>query len=299
MGHDFIICDVFTDKPFGGNQLAVFPQAEGISDHEMQAFAREINFAESTFVLPPRDPRCACRVRIFTPKTELPFAGHPTVGTAAVLAHLGKIPSGTASVVFEEGIGPVTVEIDLGKMPTSTRLMLENTTETAPIGPSHKAAAAALSLSEETILDAFCAGLGVRFSFIHLWDRDAVDRAALDRAAWAANFAQAWAPQLYCFSGNVTPNAELYVRMFAPSFGIEEDPATGSGAAILAGVLAGRLPEAEGRFAWHIRQGVALGRPSQIEASAEKRNGRPVKLMVGGSTVIIGRGAIDLSIGTS
>ena len=295
MGHDFVICDVFSERPFGGNQLAVFPHAEGITDQDMQAFAREINFAESSFVLPPTDPRYDCRVRIFTPKAELPFAGHPTVGTAAVLAHLGKTPKGASAVVFEEGIGPVTVEIHPDRTPAFTRLVLEHAAEMPPTRPSRAAAAAALSLPEEVVLDAWFAGLGVRFSFIHLRDRDTVDRASLDRAAWAAHFAQAWSPQLYFFSGDPAPGSQLYVRMFAPSFGIEEDPATGSGAAILAGVLATKLAEREGHFAWHIEQGVALGRPSQIEASVEKRDGRTAKLMVGGSTVIVGHGAIDVS----
>src|SRR6266446_3711560 len=116
MPHRFVIADVFTDKPFTGNQLAVFPDAQGLSERAMQAIAREFNFAETTFVLPAGDARHACRVRIFTPKTELPFAGHPTVGTAAVLARLGrlKLAGGSGTIVFEEGIGPVPVEIALG-----------------------------------------------------------------------------------------------------------------------------------------------------------------------------------------
>src|SRR6266581_3705227 len=116
MPHRFVIADVFTDRPFTGNQLAVFPEAQGLSDRAMQAIAREFNFAETTFVLPASDPRHACRVRIFTPKTELPFAGHPTVGTAAVLARLGlfKLAGGNARIVLEEGIGPVPVEIAVG-----------------------------------------------------------------------------------------------------------------------------------------------------------------------------------------
>src|SRR6202043_2987145 len=124
MAHKFIIADVFTETAFGGNQLAVFPDATKLTDAEMQAFTREINFAESTFVLPPRDPHHTFRVRIFTPKTELQFAGHPTVGTAAVLRGIGKIPESVDTIVFEEGIGPVTVSIQPGPAPAFARLIL-------------------------------------------------------------------------------------------------------------------------------------------------------------------------------
>ncbi len=246
MPHRFVIADVFTDRPFTGNQLAVFPEAQGLSDRAMQAIAREFNFAESTFVLPASDPRHACRVRIFTPKTELPFAGHPTVGTAAVLARLGlfKLAGGNARIVLEEGIGPVPVEI------------------------------------------AFC--------FVRLKDKDTVDRALLDRAAWSAHFASAWSPNMYFFAGETGAPGDLHVRMFAPAFGIEEDPATGSGAVALAGVLAARLQAADGVFAWQIDQGIAMGRPSRIEASAEKRAGRIVRIKVGGATVIAGEGTMNV-----
>ena len=109
MANHFVIADVFTDVAFGGNQLAVFPDATGISDRDMQAYAREINFSETTFVLPPRNSVNAFRIRIFTPRTELPFAGHPTVGTAAVLVHLGRVGGGRTNIVFEEGIGDVAI----------------------------------------------------------------------------------------------------------------------------------------------------------------------------------------------
>jgi PhzF family phenazine biosynthesis protein len=113
MEAEFSLIDVFSDRPFGGNQLAVFPRAEGLSDEVMQQLAREFNFAESTFVLPSSDLSCTHRVRIFTPRTELPFAGHPTVGTAAVLASRNP---GSSQFLFEEGIGPVTVIADVGEV---------------------------------------------------------------------------------------------------------------------------------------------------------------------------------------
>jgi trans-2,3-dihydro-3-hydroxyanthranilate isomerase len=284
----FVICDVFTERAFGGNQLAVFPDARGLGEGAMQALAREFNFAETTFVLPPQDPQHFRRVRIFTPKTELPFAGHPTVGTAAVLATLGL--SSTNVVVLEEGIGPVVVELELGGRAPFARLVLEKEVDIPPDIPTRAAAAAALSLPEAAVRDAWFASVGVPFCFIELAERAAVDRATLNRAAWSEHFARAWAPSLYLFAGERAPGSRLYARMFAPAYGIEEDAASGSACAALAGRLAGRLSEREGTFTWRIDQGVAMGRPSLIEASAEKRAGRIAKLKVGGYSVIVGEG---------
>lgn len=299
MSHRFVIADVFTDTAFGGNQLAVFPDARGLSDRAMQALAREFNFAETTFVLPPQDPRHTRRVRIFTPRTEVPFAGHPTVGTAAVLACLGLIEmsGGTATIVFEEGVGPVTVEIHLGGIAAFTRLVLEREVESPSTLPARKVAAATLSLSEEAVLEAWFASVGLPFCFIHLANKEAVDRAALDRTAWSASFAQAWALNLFLFAGELSPTSRLYARMFAPAYGIEEDPATGSACAALAGCLADRLPNHDGIFTWQIDQGVRMGRPSLIEASAEKRQGRTVEVKVGGSTVLVGEGSMTIPAG--
>lgn len=298
MVYRFVIADVFTETAFGGNQLAVFPDAEGLSDRAMQALAREFNFAEATFVLPPVDPRHARRVRIFTPKTELPFAGHPTVGTAGVLAHLGLIATSeaTTTVTLEEGIGPVPVEVRMGKSGIYCRFSLTQAVERSSTVADRKAAAAVLSLPESAVLETWFAGIGPPFCFIHLADEGTVDRATLDRVVWSKKFAKAWAPNLYFFAGDLRPASRLYVRMFAPALGIEEDPATGSGAAALAACLAERSPGRDGKFTWPIDQGIAMGRPSVIEASAEKRAGRTVKVMVGGTTVIVGEGDITVAV---
>ena len=299
MSHRFVIADVFTETAFGGNQLAVFPDARGLSDQAMQALAREFNFAETTFVLPPQDPRHTRRVRIFTPKAEIPFAGHPTVGTAAVLARLGLIDmrGGVTGIVFEEGVGPVAVDIRLDDSSTVTHLTLETDVESPLERPLREAAAAALTLPADAVADTWFAGVGLPFCFVHLADQDAVDRAARDRAAWSASFAGAWSPNLFMFAGDTRLDSRLYARMFAPAFGIAEDPATGSACAALAGTLASRLPERAGPFAWRIDQGVAMGRPSLIEASAEKRDGRATTIRVGGSTVIAGEGSMTVPHG--
>jgi trans-2,3-dihydro-3-hydroxyanthranilate isomerase len=284
----FFIADVFTDRPFTGNQLGVLPDAEGLSTRAMQAVAREFNFAESTFVFPPSSPSFAAKVRIFTPKAEMPFAGHPTIGTAAVLAHLKRVKvPGTA--VLEENIGPVPVEINT----EGARLVVERPVEVAPERPQSEAVAAALSLARASVEEAWFADSGVRFCYARLKDRAAVDEAVLDRAAWSKHFARAWAPSLYFFSGE----QNLYSRMFAPSLGVEEDPATGSAAVAMAGVLGARLAAREGTFTWMIDQGVAMGRPSRLEAIAEKREGKVVRIKVGGKTVIGAEGTIDVPDG--
>ncbi len=251
MAHRFVIADVFTETAFGGNQLAVFPDARGLSDRAMQALAREFNFAETTFVLPPDDPRHTRRVRIFTPTTDMPFAGHPTVGTAAALARLDLIPvpDGAATVVLEEGVGPVAVDIRLDGASTMTRLTLETDVESASEHPEREAVAAVLTLPSDAVADAWFASVGVPFCFAHLADKDAVDHAVLDRAVWSARFARAWSSQLFMFAGDTRPGSRLYARMFAPAFGIVEDPATGSACAALAGTLAGRLSERAGALA--------------------------------------------------
>jgi trans-2,3-dihydro-3-hydroxyanthranilate isomerase len=290
--HRFIIADVFTEQPFSGNQLAVFPDAQGLSQRAMQAIAREFNFAETTFVLPASDARHACRVRIFTPKTELPFAGHPTVGTAAVLAQLGKVDV-SSTVILEEGIGPVPVEIARRGAHIHAQFTIEKPVEAPALRAERSAVASAISLPEADVRETWFAGSGVPFCFARLADNAAVDRAQLDRAAWTRHFRNAWSPHLYFFAGD----RELYVRMFAPALGIEEDPATGSGAVALAGVLAARLPETDGVFTWRIDQGVALGRPSKLEALAEKNAGRVVRVKVGGSTIISAEGTMSVPAG--
>jgi trans-2,3-dihydro-3-hydroxyanthranilate isomerase len=299
MAHGFVIADVFTETAFGGNQLAVFPDARGLSDRAMQALAREFNFAETTFVLPPQDPRHTRRVRIFTPRTELPFAGHPTVGTAAVLSTRGLIetPGSTAAIVFEEGVGPVTVEIRRGGAGVFTRLVLEKEVESPVTRPARNTVAATLSLPEEAVLEAWYASMGVPFCFIHLATKESVDRAALDRTVWVASFAQAWAPSLFFFAGELAPASRLYARMFAPAYGIEEDPATGAASAALAGYLSDRSRIRDGTLIWQINQGVAMGRPSLIEASVERSDGRTVKVKVGGSTVLVGEGSMTVPAG--
>jgi trans-2,3-dihydro-3-hydroxyanthranilate isomerase len=291
MGFDFSLVDVFTDRPFGGNQLAVFPDAEGIADETMQQLAREFNFSETTFVLPPSDPSHTCRVRIFTPRRELPFAGHPTVGTAAVLASLSDGEAEGRPFVFEEGIGPVTVTVD-GPV---IRLHLRSPGyETTDEEPPAAAIARALGLPEDAIAESWYAGVGLRFCFVRLADGELLDRAALDKSAWAAGVAGGWSPDLYVFAGDYRDGAQVQARFFAPGVGVEEDPATGSACASIVASLAMRSPGRSGTYRLQIQQGVAMGRPSELEGTARKQDGRLAEVVVAGRAAIVGHGTITI-----
>jgi trans-2,3-dihydro-3-hydroxyanthranilate isomerase len=290
MSFDFVLVDVFSDRAFGGNQLAVFPDATGIAGETMQRLAREFNFSETTFVLPPTDPSCTCRVRIFTPNQELPFAGHPTVGTAAVLASL----RGEKEFVFEEGIGPVEVAVD----GATIRFRLQSPRyDSSPEAPPAAAIAAALSLPQDAIADCWYGGVGLKFCFIRLASPDLVDRAVLDKAAWTSGVAGGWGRELYFFAGDFRDGARLHARMFGPGVGVDEDPATGSACASLIASLAARSPEPDGTYRFGVDQGVAMGRPSALEGTAAKEGGEITEVTVGGSATIVGHGTMTLPDG--
>ena len=293
MTHRFIIVDVFTEQAFGGNQLAVFPDGTGISDALMQAYAKELNFSETTFVLPPRKPGHTHRVRIFTPHSELPFAGHPNVGTGAVLAALAEHGE-RRQFVFDEDIGTVNVTASFGEGRGQSELTLNSAVEIRPCDVPRTALARMLSLPEDRLgtRPAWLAKVGVGFVCIPLADFDAVATARFDNAAWNAAFPpEAWARQIYAMAGDYSPGGAIKVRMWGPSIGVAEDPATGAAAAVLAGSLAAGLSDPDGDFSWSIEQGAELGRPSFIKASAEKRDGKVVSIRVGGGSVIVGEGS--------
>ena len=174
----FVTCDVFTDRRFGGNPLAVLPDARGLDVEQMQLIAREFNFSETTFVLPPDDPRNTARVRIFTPVRELPFAGHPTVGTAFVLATLGTIARTTSDIVFEEGVGPVPVHIDReGERVTRCTLSVAQLPKRGAAPPSRDLLASMLSLDPKDVLDgAECWSCGLPFLVVPVNDLAALGR---------------------------------------------------------------------------------------------------------------------------
>jgi len=295
MNYQFHIVDVFTSSPFGGNQLAVLPEASGLSTEGMQKIAREFNFAESTFVLPPTNPKNTRQVRIFTPRNEVPFAGHPNVGTACVLVMRGHIGAGDRhSLIFEEGIGPVAVDVEKRHGGFHATMTISGNIEQPAGVPSNRDLAAILSLAEHDVKRGFFAGVGLPFCFVHLASREAVDRAAIESSAWTRHLSKAWSPHVYFFSGEPENGADLYGRMCAPGIGVAEDAATGSACAALVGALAAR-PEFTGdEFRLSLKQGVAMGRPSDLEASARKSNGAVTSISVGGGTAYVASGEIEV-----
>jgi trans-2,3-dihydro-3-hydroxyanthranilate isomerase len=292
----FRIVDVFAEARFGGNQLAVFPDARGLRADEMQAIARELNFPESTFVLPPDDPAHTARVRIFTPRTELPFAGHPTLGTAAVLTALGRgrAAGGGTTLVLEEGIGAVEVVVHESANGHRAKLSLNGAVERPDEQPDRAGFARALSLPPSAVVETWFAAVGVRFAFACLASPALVDAAVLDRASWQAAFGGGWTGNLYFFAGQMSHGGRLHARMFAPDLGIGEDPATGSAAAALVASLAARVDLTGEELRLTIDQGVALGRPSLIEAVAETKSGQVHAIHVAGNCVHVADGTFQV-----
>jgi trans-2,3-dihydro-3-hydroxyanthranilate isomerase len=295
MKYTFHIVDVFSSTPFGGNQLAVLPDASGISTEGMQKIAREFNFGETSFVLPKKYPANTFRVRIFSPRTELDFAGHPTVGTACALVMKQHVrPSDPIRLILEENVGPVTADVVQRNGAFHGTLTLSAKIE-APAGtPSPTDLAAVLSIEPAEVSQVFFAGVGVPFCFAQLNSIEAVDRAAINRAAWAATLSRAWSPHVFFFSGDLRDSGKLYARMWAPALGVEEDPATGSACAALVGAMASKPDFGGMAYRLSIQQGVLMGRPSAIEAEARKSGDVMTSVSVGGATTYIASGEIQV-----
>src|SRR5207248_3023286 len=294
MNYPFHIVDVFTSTPFGGNQLAVLPDAAGISNEGMQKIAREFNFGETAFVLPKNEPN-TYRVRIFTPRTELDFAGHPSVGTACALGmkQHGRLGD-PIRLILEENVGPVIVDVDRRNGGFHGTLTLSGKIEAPTGAPSPTDLAAVLSVEAAEVSQVFFAGVGVPICFAQLNSNEVVDRAAINRSAWAATLSRAWSPHIYFFAGNLQDGGKLYARMWAPAMGIEEDIATGSACAALVGAMASKPDFGGTAYRLSIQQGVSMGRRSEIEAEARKRDGVVTSVSVGGATTYIASGEIEV-----
>ena len=296
----FVTVDVFTDRKFGGNQLAVIPDGRDLTSAQMQAIAGEFNIAETTFVLPPQDRAHTAQVRIFTPRAELPFAGHPNIGTAYVLAKESERVGGTVNdpIIFEEKAGLVRLDLlKEGASVVGARL--------APPQPlscgddvSAEIIAAACSLAvddiETTNHPPRIASCGVPFTFAELKTRAALAAAQPRTEVFTKHLPAEQITGVLLYVYDRRDGFDLQVRMFAPLYGIPEDPATGSGNVALAGLLASLRPEPELKLALRIAQGVDLGRPSLLEASAEKRGGKIVGMAIGGHCVPMMRGVLEV-----
>lgn len=277
MAHPYLVYDVFTDTRFGGNQLAVFPDASGLPETQLQAIASEFNFSEVTFVYPPANPAHTARVRIFTPTTEVPFAGHPTIGTAIALHDLG----GPDDMVLELGVGPISCQVGAQGAAFTTPVPLQIIAH-----PPVELVARALGLPVAAITTAVHApvqaSLGLAFVLVELASR--ADLAAAEPVIDAVRDGAAAYPAgldfaifCYCREGG-----QVDARMFAPLDNMTEDPATGSASATLAALLAA-MPGGPQKL--RIAQGEDMGRPSQILTEVDSRGvtvrGQAVKVMAG------------------
>ena len=280
------IVDVFTDRPFGGNPLAVVLDADGLTGGQMQSLAREFNLSETTFVLPP-SPGADYRVRIFTPETELPFAGHPSVGTAHTLARLGRI--GRGRVVQECGAGLLPVLVGPGEDDVVT--LTGGTPEVGePRDPAPLLAAVGLGTGDLVGPPPRLAGCGISFAFMGVRP-DAVARAVphldalRDAGAGTGISINAWD----------AGNRAAHTRVFCGDMGVPEDPATGS-AALGYGVwlVASGLLPGDGESAYTLRQGLEIGRPSALECTVRAEDGRAVRATVAGRVVPVGSGEIRI-----
>jgi trans-2,3-dihydro-3-hydroxyanthranilate isomerase len=296
MKYRYYTCDVFTETRFGGNQLAVLPKADGLSDRQMQQITREFNFSETAFVFPAKSGHTR-QVRIFTPAAEIPFAGHPNVGTAFVLAAAGEFGeiNSSLAVTFEEEAGLVSVAIraEQGKI-VSCELAAPQSLSLGKTVPA-ELVASAVSLDRENILTdphhpQICS-VGLPFVFTDLRDRAALERARINMSGFDALRDLGVDPQLHLYV-RVSDGLDIRARMFAPLSGLPEDPATGSASCALAGLLAYYKKEPSGSFAWRIAQGVEMGRPSTLIARAEKADGTVQATWVGGSCVMVSEGFI-------
>ncbi|HEX2940047.1 MAG TPA: PhzF family phenazine biosynthesis protein [Rhodopila sp.] len=299
--YDYVTVNVFTQRRFGGNPLAVLPDARGLSDADMQAIAADFNLSETTFVLPPTDPRHHARVRIFTPKTEMPFAGHPNVGTGFVLATMAGDPP--EHYTFEEIAGLVRVHIlrDANGRISGARIAAPRSLSIDITVPTDLVAACA-GLNEDDIETTahtpLVASVGTPFVIAEVRSLDALARARPDLAAFRQGaemfpeLAERFNLHLYVRKdGDAT---RLRCRMFAPLSGVLEDPATGSANAALAALLTSMAPGDNVDLHYDIEQGAEMGRPSEIIASARKTGEGPVTATVAGSCVPVMRGTLSV-----
>jgi len=296
---------VFTETRFGGNQLAVLPKADGLTPDQMQQITREFNFSETAFVFPAKAGHTR-HVRIFTPASEIPFAGHPNVGTAFILGTIGELGeiNSPRSIIFEEEAGLVSVSIHAAEgkivsceLAAPQALSLGKTIEPELI-------ASAVSVNRDDIVtdthDPQVCSVGLPFVFTELRDRAALERARINISGFEALRDLGVNPQMYLYTrvDESEPDGhgfDIRARMFAPLSGVAEDPATGSANCTLGGLLADHEQVTSGMFSWRIAQGVEMGRPSTLIARAEKKDGVVTGMWIGGASVLVSEGTIYLN----
>jgi trans-2,3-dihydro-3-hydroxyanthranilate isomerase len=299
MRRAFYTLDVFADEPLAGNPLAVVLDSQGLDGERLQRIAREFNLSETVFVSEPNNPVNTAAARIFTPARELPFAGHPTVGTAVLLAHLRArdlLQSQDLRVVLEEAIGDVVcVARHRRGAAMAAYFHLPRLPERVGEGPAVAELAADLGLALEDI--GFGAHVpvvmsaGAPYLFAPLNSRDAVARARPDRRMWGEDGGPA--VYLYCRE-TAEAGAQFHARMFGAGWGVYEDPATGSAVAAFAGVLMASEPPGDGEHMYVVEQGYEMGRPSRISLGLKVEADKLVDATIGGSARIVCDGVIDI-----
>jgi trans-2,3-dihydro-3-hydroxyanthranilate isomerase len=295
------LVDVFTDRPFGGNPLAVFSHARGIPDDLMQDIARELNTSETTFVLPPKDPRNDFCVRIFTPTIELPIAGHPTIGTAFVLAREGLIDASDdeCTVRFEEGVGPLPVSVRFEDGEPVMATMGQPLPAFGPRFEDRPAIARMLSIDPSDIDAEYpleVISSGVPFLFVPIRDLHAIAKIKLRLDLWERTLQDFAGPSIFAFTRETElEGSTVHGRMFAPAHGILEDAATGNASGPLGSYLVKYgLVLGEESASIISEQGFEIGRPSLIHINIEQHEGEIAAVHVGGQCVFIGEGTIEL-----
>lgn len=292
--------DVFTDRRFAGNPLAVIREADGLSTRDMQAISRELNLSETVFVLKPQNPAHSARVRIFTPERELLFAGHPTLGTAILLAQLrnGFVDGdGDALIVLEEEIGIVRVGVRMraGEAPYA-EFDAPKLPQPAP-APSRDRIADAVGLLPREIgfenHTPQCQAAGNAFVLVPVANREALDRARIERAEWPKVFPGGTCSGVYLYTRDCVHTASAFhARMFAPELGVDEDPATGSAAVCFAQAVHDFDELPDGTHRRQIEQGYWMGRPSLITLTLVVEGGRLDTVRIGGAAVRVIDGQI-------
>ncbi|MDZ7630011.1 MAG: PhzF family phenazine biosynthesis protein [Gemmatimonadaceae bacterium] len=297
----YFTLDVFTDQRFGGNPLAVILDARGLTSEQMLQVTREFNYSESTFVLPAEDAGSTRRVRIFTPGGEVPFAGHPTVGTAIALVFAGDVPlSGNElHVVLGENVGPVPVTVRISDgVPTWAQLSVAQLPyEESPLDPAVVCDVLGLQRSDLLPQDTHAprvTSCGLPFLMVPVASRDAVARARVQAGPFERHFQGTSADMMMVFAPiDDTPGVDLHCRVFCPGVSVPEDPATGSATAALGGYLAARTPR-NGTLRWTTQQGIEMGRPSRLEIEVDKVNDVITAVRVGGSAVLMSEGRLRI-----
>jgi trans-2,3-dihydro-3-hydroxyanthranilate isomerase len=300
MPRRFFTLDVFADRALAGNPLAVVLDSDGLDTAAMQQIAREFNLSETVFVQPPADSRHRANVRIFTPGLEMPFAGHPTVGTAVLLASLDhKGQAGDYLFGLEELIGTVPCAVTLGEGAAYARFDV-------PVLPTERGAPAATALIAETLglnvedigfenHSPTLFGTGFPYTFVPVRSLEAIGRIRINTSLWLQAFGQEGLGAAYAYTRQTAqPTSSFHARMFSPGDGIPEDPATGSAVAGLSGVIARFDDLGEGHRHFRIEQGFEMGRPSLIDLTMQIEGTRFLSASIGGHAVVVSEGLLHV-----